>query len=98
MLMSFHSGSMTPLARLNAGIGQADAAPIAAPPKSFEEVWQHLYGVCEGIMGEENCRKLLGWRPFVCPPPREQAVREEKWKYLLIGAAAGFFASKLVRL
>ena len=79
-------------------LAQAPTLPAeyTESPTSYAEAWERLFSTCTGWLGETECKRLLGYTPFVCPVPSERPLTANWWFWLGLGAAAGLVATKLV--
>lgn len=68
-------------------------APIAAA--SYQEVWDRLNSTCVRMIGADECVKLLGYSPFVCPPPRGRPMTQSALFWLGFGLFGGMVVGKL---
>lgn len=81
------------LATLGGSLGQ-DAVAVT-PQASYQEVWDQLFATCQTWLGEDECRRLMGYTPFVCPVPTQKPMTAHWWFWLGAGALAGVIAGKL---
>lgn len=72
-----------------------DLDPPENPPGSYAEAWERLQAQCENWLGETECKRLLGYTPFVCPVPSERPLTANWWFWLAFGLTAGIVTSKL---
>lgn len=70
------------------GFGQDAPAPT---PHSYQEAFDAAYNTCESMLGEEECRRMLGYIPFLCPPPAQRPITSHPFFWL----AAGLLVSKV---
>lgn len=86
------------LTAFGAVLAQAPTLPAEyiESPTSYAEAWERLFSTCTGWLGETECKRLLGYTPFVCPVPSERPLTANWWFWLGLGAAAGLVATKLV--
>ena len=66
--------------------GQED---IWIPPSSYQAVFDHLNAVCVSMIPQDECRKLLGHRPFVCPIPTDRPITADWRFYMGVGLGLG---------
>lgn len=60
--------------------------PILAPPAaSYQEAFDAAFRTCEDMLGSEECRRMLGYIPFVCPPPAQRPVSSNPLFWLGLG-------------
>ena len=74
--MRLDTTSLNDLGVLGAILGQAET-PATTPTgavMSYQAVWDKLNETCAAMIGPEECVKLLGYGPFVCPPPTARKV------------------------
>lgn len=94
------------VAVLGSVLGQSPAVPDIAPapdftlyrppPTSYSEAWERLMSECQRWLGETDCRRLLGYTPFVCPVPSERPLTAQPWFWLALGITAGIVGYKLL--
>lgn len=79
--------------RALAGFGQDAPAPAPDPPtsRSYQEAFDAANRACEAMLGEEECRRMLGYIPFLCPPPAQRPMTSHPVFWL----ALGLFVSKV---
>ena len=87
------------LALMGSVLGQATIEPM-----SYQAVWDKLMDQCADMIGYEECVKLLGYTPFVCPvvpaAPTIQIGGRDIGSGLLwfaLGFAGGMLVSRLLR-
>lgn len=74
-------------------------------PLSYEVVWNRLMESCSEMIGYDQCVRLLGYRPFVCPvvpagPTIQIGGRTMTGNPLFwfaLGFAGGMLVSRLLR-
>lgn len=88
---------LNPLGVLGAVLAQADETTGAQlPAGSYDEVWNRLMRSCANMIGEDECRHLLGYRPFVCTVIRPaRPVTANWWFWAGVGGLAGVVIGKL---
>ena len=93
MSLRFDVTRRNQLGTLNAVLGQQDAAQPAGV--TYQQVWDRLFALCSGWLGEDECRRLLGYKPFLCPPTEEKPITANWWFWLGVGGITGLIAGKL---
>ena len=71
--------------RRSGALGQE---PAAQPRASYQQAWDAAFSTCTQLMTEEDCRRLLGYVPFMCPPPTQKPLTSHPLFWLAIGAIA----------
>ncbi len=77
----------TALAGFQGVLGQDNAAPKA----SYQEAFDAAFSTCVDLLSEEECRRLMGWTPFVCPPPAQKPI----YTHPLFWIGAGLIVGKV---
>ena len=75
-------------------LGQT-GTPATTTAPSYQTVWDALFSQCEAMIGEADCRRLLGYTPFVCPVPSESKLHEKWWFWFFVGVIGGVGLVKL---
>lgn len=90
------TGKLNNLALFSGALGQAnqEAAPIQTAA-SYQQVWDTLRATCEAVLGPEDCRRMIGYQPYLCPPPR-QTIFSNPLLYLAAGALVGVVIGKVL--
>lgn len=63
-------------------------------PTNYQEVWDRLFATCATWLGEDECHRLLGYQPFLCPSA-DRPMTANWWFWLAAGALGGVIAGKL---
>ncbi len=74
------------LPAMGAALGQAQGPAQAV---SYQQAFDAAFAACSGLIGEAECRRLLGYAPFLCPPPQQKPLTSNWWFWLLVGLLAG---------
>lgn len=69
---------------LSGGLGQDTAQP-PAPAGSYQEAFDAAFQTCADLLGEEECRRMLGYIPFLCPPPAQRPMSSHPVFWLFLG-------------
>ena len=64
---------------------------VIAPAASYQEAFDAAFNTCAGLLSEEECRRMLGYVPFLCPPPTQRPM----YTHPLFWLAAGLLVSKV---
>lgn len=90
------TGKHSNLAALGAVFGQAnqEAKPIQTAA-SYQEVWDQVWATCEAILGPDDCHRMLGYQPYLCPPPA-QTLWSSPLLYLGAGLVLGLLVGKIL--
>jgi len=69
------------------GLGQAAAdVPAPTPPAaSYQEAFDAAFSACEDMLGQDECRRMLGYIPFLCPPPAQRPMSSHPLFWLFMG-------------
>jgi len=70
------------------GFGALGQEPAAQPGASYQQAFDAAFSTCTSMMTEEDCRRLLGYVPFLCPPPTQKPLTSHPLFWLAIGAVA----------
>jgi len=67
--------SQRPALALSGGLGQ-DAAPVPVfqPVTTYQEAFDAAFKTCTDMLGHDECRRMLGYIPFLCPPPAQRPM------------------------
>jgi len=77
----------TALAALKGALGQVEAGPRV----SYQDAFDAAFSTCADLLSEEECQRLLGYAPFLCPPPAQKPL----YTHPLFWLAAGLIAGKV---
>ena len=66
------------------GLGQ-DAPTLPPAAASYQEAFDAAFRTCEDMLGSEECRRMLGYIPFVCPPPAQRPASSHPLFWLGLG-------------
>lgn len=69
---------------LRGALGQ-DIPTLPAPAASYQEAFDAAFRTCEDMLGSEECRRMLGYIPFVCPPPAQRPASSHPLFWLGLG-------------
>ena len=75
----------TALAAFNGVLGQVQPEPKT----SYQEAFDAAFDTCVNLLSEEECRRMLGYIPFVCPPPAQKPLYTHPLFWLGAGLIAG---------
>jgi len=90
------TGKRNSLAVFAGAFGQANQAGEAVQTgASYQQVWDMLRATCETVLGPEECRRMLGYQPYLCPPPRE-TIFSNPLLYVAAGALVGLIIGKVL--
>lgn len=64
---------------------------VVAPAASYQEAFEAAFSTCAGLLSEEECRRMMGYVPFLCPPPAQRPI----YTHPLFWLAAGLLVSKV---
>jgi len=83
-------------------LGQVETPAVtpAAGAMSYDEAWQKVNEYCAGLIGRDRCISLLGYTPFVCPPPvswMQKPISSQWWFWFGLGIAGGVVYNKFVK-
>lgn len=90
------TGKRNSLAVFAGAFAQAnqEAAPIHTAA-SYQQVWDMLSATCETVLGPQECRRMLGYQPYLCPPPRN-TILSNPLLYVAAGALVGLIIGKVL--
>lgn len=89
------TGKRNNLAIFSGALGQAEEAAPIQTAASYQEVWDTLLATCEAVLGPEDCHRMLGYQPYLCPPPR-QTIFSNPLLYLAAGALVGVVIGRVL--
>lgn len=69
---------------LRGAFGQ-DTAPPAIAPNSYQEAFDAAFSACENMLGDAECRRMLGYIPFLCPPQAQRPIHTHPLFWLFLG-------------
>lgn len=99
--MNFDGTHTNALGLMRAALGQdAEILPAELPAEipaaevpSYQEVFNRLFSTCVGMVGPEECHKLLGYRPFICPTV---PITQTWYFWLGVGVVGGALVGKFL--
>jgi len=77
----------TALAAFNGVLGQVEAGPRV----TYQEAFDAAFNTCADLLSQEECQRMLGFVPFLCPPPAQKPL----YSHPLFWLAAGLIAGKV---
>lgn len=82
MFIEQRRGGLTGLGVVHPG----GEVPAPAPTgRSYQEAFDAAHRACESVLGEEECRRMLGYIPFLCPPPAQRPMTSHPLFWLALG-------------
>ncbi len=67
------------------GVLGQDTPPAIPQATSYQEAFDASYNTCVDMLGEDECRRLLGYAPFLCPPPAQRPMYAQPLFWLFSG-------------
>lgn len=89
------TGANNSLAVLAGALGQANQAAPIPTGASYQQVWDTMFATCNAVLGRDECHRLLGYQPYLCPPPR-QSILSNPLLYIAAGALVGLVVGKVL--
>ena len=68
---------------------------LPADQGSYAAAWDSMRTHCNGLIGEDACDKLLGYKPFVCPVDQFQP-RQGGLRSLIVPFLVGLVVGKII--
>jgi len=65
-------------------LGQ-EATPPREAAQSYQEAFDAAFSACADMLGAEECRRMLGYIPFLCPPPAQRPMYAHPFFWLILG-------------
>lgn len=69
---------------LSGAFGQ-DTPALTPPASSYQDAFDAAFNACSEQIGSEECRRLLGFAPYVCPPPAQRPMYTHPLFWLFFG-------------
>jgi len=68
------------------GLGQET---VVRPAVSYQEAFDAAFSTCAAMLGEGECRRMMGYIPFLCPPPAKRPIYTHPIFWLALGLIGG---------
>jgi len=81
---------------LSGVLSQADQAiePVPYDAPTYQQVFDEAQTLCRARLSEDDCHRLFGYQPFLCPP-KPRSITGEWWLWTGIGIVGGAVLVKL---
>lgn len=63
--------------------------PPTIPAISYQEAWEAAFSACADMIGSEECNRMMGYIPFVCPPAAQRPIYVHPLFWLSMGLLVG---------
>ena len=73
---------------LSGAFGQETPPPVI-PAISYQEAWDAAFSACADMIGSEECNRMMGYIPFLCPPAAQRPIYVHPLFWLALGLLAG---------
>lgn len=84
-MRTLFSGGQTALAAFSGVLGQAGAGQKV----SYQDAFEAAFNTCADLLSEEECHRMMGYIPFLCPPPAQKPIYTHPLFWLGAGLLVG---------
>lgn len=100
-MLKLYTAGKSLLPALQGILAQADqvniirsSEPVPYVAASYQEVFDEAQTMCQARLSKDDCYRLFGYQPFLCPP-KPKAITGEWWLWAAIGVVGGAVVVKL---